>query len=344
MKEALFLKRHADKWTQYESLLDGGDDPDLLAEGYIELTDDLAFARTFYPWSKTTSYLNGLAARFHQRLYRNKKEDISRIWSFWRFELPYLFRQYHRQLLYAFLFFLVFACIGVISVQGDARFVRVVLGDSYVNRTLDHIRQGDPFGVYDSDGPAALFIFIALNNIRVSFLAYVLGISGGILTVVMLMYNSIMVGAFEAFFFQHGLGTESILTVFIHGTIEVSVLIIACCAGMILGSSILFPRSLPRGRSMLRGGRDAMKIVIGLMPFFLVAAFLESVVTRHSMSMPVLLRVLILAGSLALILWYFIFYPVRLHRRVDRATAARTGGGPDKAFDIWLTRKLSAGK
>lgn len=344
MKEAFFLKNNIGKWKEYEALLDTSTDPDRLASCYIELTDDLSYARTFYPSSKTTQYINGLASRFHQQLYKNKRESFSRVFSFWQFELPFLFKQYRRYLLYAFLFFMVFLGIGIISASGDAHFVRVVLGDHYVNMTLENIRKGDPFAVYKSMDPFFAFLAIAFNNIKVAFMAYVFGISGGILTVVLLMYNGVMLGAFETFFFQHGLGLDSLLTIFIHGTIEISVIIIAGCAGLILGSSLLFPKTYNRWESVKRGGRDALKIVFGVVPFFLIAAFFEGFVTRHYQEIPVFMKVIILSGSLFLIIWYFVIYPARLHHKADRTRSVKDFPYTDNSFKIWLNRKLSSEK
>lgn len=344
MKEALFLKRNIDKWRGYETLLATSDDSDELATGFTELTDDLAYARTFYPDSKTTKFVNGLAANFHKALYKNKKEDSSRIFSFWQFELPYLFRKYHRYLLYSFLFFMAFALVGILSANGDSNFIRVVLGDHYVNMTLDNIRKGNPFGVYQGSSPFIMFLMIAFNNIKVAFLAYIFGITGGIFTVLLLMYNGIMLGAFEAFFFQHGLGWDSVLTIFIHGTIEISVIIIAGCAGLVLAASLLFPKTYNRWQSVIRGGRDALKIVIGVVPFFILAAFFEGFVTRHYKEMPASLKVIILSGSLILIIWYFIIYPVLLHRKVKHAKNGMRDSLTNNHFKIWLNQKLNSEK
>lgn len=344
MKEALFLKRNIDKWKGYEGLLATSDDPDQLASGFIELTDDLAYARTFYPDSKTVQYVNGLAANFHKSLYKNKKENAGRIFSFWQYELPWLFKKYHRYLLYSFLFFMAFALVGILSANGDTNFIRVVLGDHYVNMTLENIRKGDPFGVYKSGGPMMMFLMIAFNNIKVAFLAYIFGITGGIFTVLLLMYNGIMLGAFEAFFFQHGLGWDSILTIFIHGTIEISVIIIAGCAGLVLAASLLFPKTYHRGLSVIRGGRDALKIVVGVVPFFLLAAFFEGFVTRHYKEMPTMLKVFILSGSLILIIGYFIIYPILLHRKVEQVKNGKNNSLTNNHFKIWLNQKLNSGK
>ena len=73
-------------------------DPDEMAKDFTQLVEDLAYAKTFYPRSKTTEYLNGLASRFHQTIYRNKKEKSNRFFLFWKLELPLLFKKYERAL------------------------------------------------------------------------------------------------------------------------------------------------------------------------------------------------------------------------------------------------------
>src|SRR5450432_4600893 len=129
MREAQFLKQNTDKWKEYETEIKRGQKADLLAYRFIELTDDLSYSKTFYPKSNTTRYLNGLTSLFHQSIYKNKKEKSSRIWNFWQYELPYLFRQYHKQFGWSLIFFLVFCAIGALSAKYDVNFIRLVLGD-----------------------------------------------------------------------------------------------------------------------------------------------------------------------------------------------------------------------
>ncbi|HEX6914892.1 MAG TPA: stage II sporulation protein M [Chitinophagaceae bacterium] len=340
MREAQFLKQNADKWKLYEAEVRQDASADLLAERFIELTDDLAYARTFYPESNTTRYLNGLAGHFHQKIYRNKIEDRKRIWWFWQYELPFLFRKYHRQFLYSFLFFIVFCAIGALSAKHDENFLRLILGDAYVNMTNQNIEKGDPFGVYKDSQSFTMFMLIAFNNIRVAFIAYVLGATACVGTVMLLFSNGLMLGSFEYFFFSKGLGTHSILVVFIHGTLEIWAIVIAGAAGLVLGTSVLFPGTYSRGYSFIRGGKDGLKIVIGLVPVFLTAAFLESYVTRHT-GMPLWLSTGILAASLLFIAWYFIFYPIRLHRRIESST--RRAVFTNNSFDLWLNKKFISG-
>lgn len=316
MKEITFLKQNTEKWEQFESLLSRkrGSDPDRLADLFIQLTDDLSYARTNYPKSKTTQYLNSLASKAHQEIYKNKKEKSRRILDFWKYELPLAFKRSHRQLFYSFLIFMISVAIGVISAANDDDFVRLILGDSYVNQTLENIEKGDPMAIYKSMAPGNMFLTITINNIIVSFQCFVMGILFSVGTGYALFRNGVMLGAFQYFFYQRGMLTESMLVIWIHGTLEISAIVIAGAAGLTMGNSILFPGTYSRLQSFVMGSRQGIKIVIGLVPVFITAGFLESFVTRHT-EMPMALSVSIILVSLAFIIGYFIIYPIQLNKK-----------------------------
>lgn len=315
MREGQFIKKNIDKWKLYQ--YERSVDPDETAHRFTELVNDLGYARTFYPHSKVTQYLNGLASKNYLDIYRNKKEETSRIVNFWKYELPLVIRKHHRFLLYSFLIFTVFAVIAAFSASHDQSFIRGVLGDEYVEMTEDNIAKGEPFGVYDSSGPLFMFIRIALNNIKVAFMCFVLGFFLTLGTIWFLFENGVMLGAFQYMFFAKGLGLKSVLVIWIHGTLEISACIISGAAGIILGCGILFPGTYKRIYSLKQGAKDGVKIMIGLVPIFIVAAFLEGFVTRYSTNaMPVWISVLILLGSLLFIIWYFVIYPVKLEKKI----------------------------
>ena len=131
----------------------------------------------------------------------------------------------------------------------------------------------------------------------------------------MLFDNGIMLGSFQTFFFLKDLGWQSILVVWIHGTLEISAIIIAGGAGLIIGNSILFPGTRSRLASLRSGAKDGLKLMIGLIPVFIAAAFLEGYITRFS-TMPKAISISILTGSLFFICWYFIWYPIRVERKM----------------------------
>lgn len=316
MREAAFVKRNKDKWAVFENALSNKTDiaPDVLSDLYIEITDHLSYAKTFYTGSNTEFYLNGLASQAHRQIYKTKKESKNRIISFWKTEFPTMFYHHRREFLIAFLVFAFFTAVGAFSAANEGDFVRSILGDSYVNMTLENIENDDPMAVYKDMGEVNMFLGITINNIKVALYAFVFGILLGIGTLMIMLQNGIMLGSFQYFFFEKGLGWESVRTIWIHGTIEISVIIIAGCAGLVLANGMLFPGTYTRLESFRRGVVSGLKIMLSTVPFFIIAGFLEGFVTRHT-EMPDWLAIFIILGSLALIVFYYIIYPYQLNKK-----------------------------
>lgn len=315
MKEAAFVKQRASEWQEFEALLEKSarPQPDVLAELYVRITDDLSFSRTQFPKSQTTAYLNGLASRVHTEIYRNKREDKSRFWRFWKTEVPALMYEVRKPMLYSLLIFIVAIAIGWVSTSNDAEFARLILGDGYVNMTLENIRNGNPLGVYGRETESDMFFAITYNNIRVSFTVFVAGILASIGTGFVMFQNGIMVGTFFSFLSQKGLLGSSLLVVMLHGTLELSAIVIAGGAGFVMGNSLLFPGTYSRLESFRRGAKKGLKIVIGLIPVFIVAGFIEGFFTRYTM-MPWPISALVILVSGGFIIYYFVIYPILLHR------------------------------
>ncbi len=323
MREAAFVKQNKDKWAAFENVLNnkGTLQPDELSDLYIEITDHLSYAKTFYGGSNTEFYLNSLASQAHQKIYKTKRESRNRIVTFWKTEFPNMFHAHHRELLISFLVFLFFATVGAFSSANEGDFVRSILGDGYVNMTLENIEKGDPMAVYKQQGEFNMFLGITINNIKVAVYAFIFGIFLGIGTLMIMLQNGIMLGCFQYFFYEKGLLWESVRTIWIHGTIEISVIIIAGCAGLVLANGILFPGTYTRLESFKRGMKNGLKIMVSTVPFFIIAGFLEGFVTRHT-EMPDWLAILIISGSLFLIIFYYIIYPNQLKKRMQHATTA----------------------
>ena len=313
MRETVFLQQNKEKWQQLEEQMNNPQaSADELADLYIQVTDDLAYARTFFPETKSLQYLNSLAVKIHSKVYRNRKERSNRMITFWTHEIPEVMYRHRYKMLFSLVVFLLATAIGVLSAAKDERFVRLILGDDYVEMTLDNIKQGRPMDVYGRSEQTDMFFYIAFNNIRVSFYQFMTGVSACVMTLVNEMQNAIMLGAFQYFFYERNLLQTSMLAIWIHGTLEISAIIIACGAGFILGSGFLFPGTYKRTTSMVRGAKDGIKIIVVLVPVFIVAAFFESYVTRYYQSLGWYSLIFILP-SLAGIVWYFVYYPFKLY-------------------------------
>ncbi len=284
--------------------------PDQLADAYTELTADLAFAQTYYPDSRITIYLNNLASALHNEIYRNKREKWSRIITFWTQEVPDVMWKERRMLLLSFVIFMLSVLIGVVSTLGDESFPRLILGDGYMDMTLDNIAQGKPMDVYGSGTEGEMFLGITLNNIMVSFNIYVTGLLTSFMPGLLLLKNGVMVGCFTTFFFQHGLLRESLLAIMLHGTLELSAIVVAGAAGLAMGNGWLFPGTYSRLVSFQRGAKRGMKIIVGTVPIFIVAGFIESFITRHT-EINDIIRLGVILVSLAAVVYYFIYLPYK---------------------------------
>jgi len=317
MKEITFINRNKARWEKFEQQLKKPSqvNPDDLADQFIQLTDDLAFARTFYPRSHTLAYLNGLSQKTHQEVYRNKRERGSRIPAFIKTELPLILRSARPYFIISLLVFLSAWALGVVSALTNNDFIRMIMGNQYVNMTLDNIEKGDPMAVYGQMNETPMFFRITFNNIFVSFNVFLFGLLTPLGTVFQLFRNGVMVGAFQAFFYQKNLLGVSTYAIMIHGTLELSAIVLAGGAGIILGKYLLFPGTFPRKDSFVFGVKQGIKIMLGLVPVFIVAGFLEGFVTRYYNSMDNWLNIFIIASSLAFIVWYFFIYPEIIYQK-----------------------------
>ena len=318
MREVAFIKQNKEKWLTFEQAIFGKTkkNPDEMASLYIQLVNDLSYAQTFYPKSKVTKYLNYLASQIYQRIYKTKREDKNRIVYFFQTEVPMILYQYRRYLLYVFVLFFIFTGVGVVSAAYDDSFVRLILGDYYVNMTLENIKEGDPVAVYKSGSNWGSFIGITFNNLFVGLKSFFYGIFAGTGTIWILLQNCIMLGSFQYFFYEQDVFWESVRGIWIHGAMEIFAIVIEAGAGLILGASILFPKTYSRFNSFKIGFKNGLKIVLATMPFTFFAGFLEGFITRYSQAMPNWLNVLIILSTLFLISFYFLVYPFVVNKKI----------------------------
>lgn len=309
MKETKFIGQNKEKWADFEALLrENRRDPDQLNDLFVQITDDLSYARTFYPTRSVRMYLNSLAQRVFHNIYRGKRLPVERLRRFWTDELPQLFWLERRALLLSFCIFALAFSIGVVSSIIEPEFARIILGDGYVDMTVRNIESGDPMAVYKDSAPGGMTVSIAARNLFVAFQTAILGVLASIGTVFILLINGVMVGAFQYFFIEKGVFWESFLTIWIHGTLEISAIIIAGTAGLVAGSGLLFPGTYTRAQAFQISIRRGLKIFFGIVPIILLAAFFEGFFTRYTET-PDFIRAAFIFTSLAFVLWYFVWLP-----------------------------------
>ena len=316
MREASFVERNKEKWLGIEQNLKNKlkVNPDVLAGNYIELTNDLAYAQTFYPESKTKEYLNELSIFAHQSIYKDQKSSNNQFLNFFKYEIPKAVYLSRKPMLYSFLIFSLAVLIGLVSAKYDQNFVRLILGDGYVDTTIENIKSGNPAAIYASGNEVGSALMITINNVRVAFLAFAFGIFFSVGTGFILFYNGIMLGAFHYMFLKYGVLAKAMTAIWIHGAFEISVIVIAGGCGILIGNSFLFPKTYKRIDSFKYHIKNAGVILVSTIPFFIVAGALEGFVTRHY-QFSLLLSLLIIFGSLLIILLYYVILPFKLAKK-----------------------------
>lgn len=288
--------------------------PDELTKLFVEITDDLSYSRTFYAKRSVRVYLNYLSQIVFLKLNKNKKVRISKFVKFWTHGLPMEFARSWKAMLLSLTIFFGALMVGIVSTANDISYANEILGDSYIEMTDENIAKGDPMGVYHRDGSSAWSSFmLTRHNTQIAAFTYTSGFVAGIPPIVIMVKNGIMLGTFHYYLYHKGVLDESMWIIWIHGVLEISAIIIAGGAGLLLGGGILFPGTYTRLQSLRITAKRSFKIALSCIFILIISGFLEGSITRFT-KMPMVFKYVIVLGSLAFICFYFIAYPIYLYK------------------------------
>ena len=170
------------------------------------------------------------------------------------------------------LFFSLF--LGAISAAYDDRFVRIILGDEYVNMTLENIKMVIRW-LFIINKESWMFIGITINNIGVAMKSYVLVCRLEFWPFLCRCKMALYLGSFNTFSTKTGVRTKFVAFGFMEQW-RFSVLLLQTMAGFILAGSILFRVLIPVFNPSLPGHAESLKILISTLPFFVMAGFVEA--------------------------------------------------------------------
>lgn len=317
MKESQFIEKNKDKWFAFEAAAgQENKNPGYLSKLFVQVTDDLSYARTFYPNRFIRYYLNGLAQNVFMVVNKRSKLGLQDMIRFWKTSLPLANYNARREFQISLLIFMLAFFIGMASMRNDPGFATTILGEEYVAMTYDNIQKGDPVGVYKSFLPFQGFLSITLNNLLVAAWTFILGVFAAIGTVFILLYNGVMIGAFQQFFVEEALFKISFLTIWQHGAMEVTSIIIAGAAGLTMGKGLLFPGTFSRMASFRQTAMRGLKIFVGIVPPIIIAGFIESYYTRLT-ELPDWLRATTIILTFGAMVIYYFWYPRMVARREE---------------------------
>ena len=126
-----------------------------------------------------------------------------------------------------------------------------------------------------------------------------------------------MLGEFQSLFFLHGVGLESMLSIWMHGAFEIPAIIIAGAAGLTLGKGWVLPGTFSRMEALKKSGIKSINILLSTTPILIIAAFFESYITRHT-EWNDLLRLTIILLLFGFIIFYYGYIPFFMKKKQDK--------------------------
>jgi len=223
-------------------------------------------------------------------------------------ELPSIMYYHRKEFLISFVVVVLAILIGLLTYQHDPSFANKILGDEYLEMTAKNIAKKDPMAVYKQSNPIEMFIMIVSNNLMVDVLTFFSGLILSIGSIFVLIRNGLMLAAFQYYFIERDLFRESFLAVWLHGTLEISAMIICGAAGIVLGKGLVFPGTYSRTQAFFSSAQRATKIFFSALPITFVAGIIESFLTRYT-NAPDILRLGLIVSSLLFILSYYVYLP-----------------------------------
>jgi len=279
-----FVKLHRDDWNQLEDLVSimhkrksgmTGATIDKFYRFYQKATQNLSYSQTYFPEDEVTLYLNGLVSKSHNLLYKDQISSMKQIGHFFSTTFIRLFLEQWKFIVVAMLLFTLGGLGSFFAVLNDPQTMYTIL-PAQVAQGVNPEQLGSADGQVNSTVMSAS---IMTNNIKVGILAFAGGVTFGLLTVYVLIYNGILVGALAGLFFHHGKSYEFWAYIVPHGMIELTAIFIAGGAGLLMGYKLFVPGQFSRGYQLKTQAQRSVQLLIGTIPLFVIAGLIEGFIT-----------------------------------------------------------------
>lgn len=271
-----------------------------LIDSYQSLNADLARARSFGAPNSTLSYLNELAVAAHSVLYAHSQSPTSLNWRTSYDVFARSVRSAPSALILSNLMFWIPLLISFFAVQLNPILAAELVPPEFYSfqpPSADHMHE-----IPQLTRPVVATSIIA-NNIQVTLLLFALGLTFGIGTTAVLIFNGVHIGAVVGWMTYQGQGRAIWGWILPHGSTELLAIVLAGAAGYVLADAILAPGLSTRGEALKRSGFLALKIELGCMLMLVFAGLIEGLVSPSSIGFGP--RIAILVGSLTMWGLYF---------------------------------------
>lgn len=290
MKVNQFVKQHRDDWKQLEEMTASfhkrkktlsGHDIDHFHKLYQKAAQHLSYSQTYFPEEDVTVYLNGLVSKAHNLFYKDQTSSMKQIGNFLTVKFVSLMVEQWRFVVAALVLFVIGGIGTFVSVLNDPHHLYAVL-PAEISQAVDPEQLGASDGAIDGSIMSAS---IMTNNIQVAILAFAGGLTFGILTVYLLIYNGMIIGGLAALFWHYGMTYEFWAYIVPHGIIELAAIFIAGGAGLLMGYKLFVPGQRSRMYQLKVQAKRSVQLLLGTIPLFVIAGAIEGFITPAAISL-----------------------------------------------------------
>lgn len=285
-----FIKQHREEWEQLEYLVTTLNKKRASITGvkinqfhrlYQKVAQHLSYSQTFFPKEEVTPYLNALVSKSHNLLYKDQVSSIKQVRYFFSTKFIGLLIEQWKFVIVAMILFIIGAAGSFFSVVNDPLHLYSIL-PAEIAQGVDPEQLGSSDGEVDSSLMSAS---IMTNNIKVAILAFAGGVTFGLLTVYLMIYNGIIVGALAGLFWHYGKSYDFWAYIVPHGMIELTAIFIAGGAGLLMGYKLFVPGNLSRGYQLKEQAKRSVQLMLGTIPLFIIAGVIEGFITPAAISL-----------------------------------------------------------
>ncbi len=310
------MRRRGEAWRRLEATLRRLDtqgarslavaDVHELGRLYRAACADLLIAQHELADAALTDYLNGLVARGYARVYGRRRLQRVHVFEFlWR-DFPRLVRRERLAIALSACLLVGGAISGAAVISLDPQAMGLVIPDMHQARTPEERVRAEAVEGSAKVGPAAVFSsFLFTHNIQVTFLVFALGVTFGVGTAAVLFWNGVPLGALAAQYHASGQGLFFWAWILPHGVVELTVVIIAGAAGLLLARGLWCPGLRSRRAALVIEARAAVRLIAGGMPLLVVAGVVEGTISQmHAPVMPYSAKLTFAAALFAALMLY----------------------------------------
>jgi uncharacterized membrane protein SpoIIM required for sporulation len=322
MISAHWLAKRRTHWDRLERLLDQVQQQGLGSLTRLEIQElgllyrqaaaDLSALREDPSGRSYARSLNLLLSRAHNTIYSGQKSSAWSIVRFYRYTWPQIFRRNLGLINAACLLFLLGGVAGLLLSMTRPEFMRLFVGPHMMETIDQHKMWTEPVVAVKPLAAAG----IMTNNIHVTFLAFAFGITAGIGTIYMMVFNGVLLGVIGAACWMGGMSLPLWSFVAPHGILELPAIFIGGGAGLRLAQGMLFPGMLTRKDSLARAGGEAVRLLLGVIPILVIAGTIEGFISP-SPNIPWQWK-FALSGAIGLIFFSYLAFCARERQEPER--------------------------